>query len=166
MVRRGSSVDWAMPKSVSFTRPLDSTMMFDGFTSRCTTPAACAVRSADSSCSASLATASCGSGPRCSTRSVSVVAWISSMTMNVVPWSRTTSYTVTTPGSFSRPAARASRSTRSSYTSRSAGATPSGRCSSLMATCLPMVRSSASQTMPMPPRPISRSRAYRFAITR
>ena len=36
----------AMPKSVSFTTPSSRTMTFSGFTSRCTTPAACACSSA------------------------------------------------------------------------------------------------------------------------
>jgi hypothetical protein len=81
VVSRVSSVDCAMPKSVSFTRPLGSTMMLDGLTSRCTTPAVCAADSAESRSSASLATRCCGSGPWSRTRSDSVVAWISSITM-------------------------------------------------------------------------------------
>ena len=41
----------AMPKSVSTTRPSSASSTFPGLTSRCSTPAACAARSAPSTCS-------------------------------------------------------------------------------------------------------------------
>jgi hypothetical protein len=81
LVSRVSSVDCAMPKSVSFTRPLGSTRILLGLTSRCTTPASCAACNAESSGSASRATLSCGSGPSRATRSARVGASTSSITM-------------------------------------------------------------------------------------
>ena len=46
-----SCVIAAMPKSVSTTRPSSASSTFSGLTSRCSTPEACAARSALSTCS-------------------------------------------------------------------------------------------------------------------
>ncbi len=91
VVRRGSSMAWAMPKSVSFTRPSGATRMFAGLTSRCTIPALCAACSAVSTRSPSCAACAACIGPRWRTRSASDGASTSSITMNVVPPSVTTS---------------------------------------------------------------------------
>jgi hypothetical protein len=60
-------------------------------------------------------------GPERATTSASVGASMSSMTMWSTPPSLTTSYTVTIAGSFSRPAVRASRRSRSRKSRRSSG---------------------------------------------
>ena len=52
-VSAGSVEMRAIPKSVSFTRPLRSTRMFDGLTSRWTMPAASAATSASVACQSS-----------------------------------------------------------------------------------------------------------------
>src|SRR5207244_1531110 len=69
----------AMPKSVSFTTPSSRTMTFSGFTSRCTTPAACACSSASAM------------GSRCGCRTFTATtrrSWVSKprQTTAIPPW--------------------------------------------------------------------------------
>src|SRR5690606_39034500 len=86
----------AMPKSVSTTRPSLAISTLAGFTSRCSTPAACAARSAAST-SAPIPAARAGDiGPSASSTSPSDRPRTSSITIHGRPSSVATSYTVTT----------------------------------------------------------------------
>ncbi len=81
----------ASPKSVSSTRPSRASSTFAGFTSRCSTPASCAARSAASTDRPISAARPGGSGP-----SVSMISWSErdgtySMISQGSPWTRTTS---------------------------------------------------------------------------
>ncbi len=86
---------WAMPKSPSTAWPLPRgpprNITFPGLTSRCSTPAACAVARADSTASPICATSSTGSVPRSSTSSCSVRGGSRSITIHGRPSASTTS---------------------------------------------------------------------------
>ncbi len=71
----------AMPKSVTLTRPSESTSTFCGLMSRCTTPRWCANRSARRICVTMSVAASGGAGPRSRITSLSVRPSISSIAM-------------------------------------------------------------------------------------
>ena len=87
----GSPWSEAMPKSASLALPRSGTMTLPGLTSRWTIPAAWAASSALAIWAPIPATRSTGSGPPARTRSASVGASTSSMTMKVPPRSWTTS---------------------------------------------------------------------------
>jgi hypothetical protein len=89
---------WAIPKSVSTIRPVCDSNTLPGLTSRCSTPAECAARSAAIIPRPILAASAGGTGPRSFSRSPSVVAGTYSMTMVGRPSSSTTSWTTTTLG--------------------------------------------------------------------
>ncbi len=108
-VSRESPSKVAIPKSVSTARPLSASITLLGLTSRCSTPAACAVASADSSWRPASAALGGGSGPDLAMIWSSDSAWTSSMTIHGRPSSSATSNTVTSPGWLSRAAVRASR---------------------------------------------------------
>ena len=87
----GSPWSEAMPKSASLAMPLGGTITLPGLTSRWTIPAWWAASSALAIWAPISATRSTGSGPSARTRSASVGALTSSITMNVPPRSWTTS---------------------------------------------------------------------------
>jgi hypothetical protein len=62
-VSRASAAERAMPKSVTTQRPRVSTSTLSGFTSRCTTPSACAYPSARAVSAITRRTRAGGSGP-------------------------------------------------------------------------------------------------------
>ena len=162
-VSEGSAAIRAMPKSVSFTCQSRSTRMFDGFTSRCTMPAACAAARASAACHSSGAASSGESAPCSLTSWARVVPSTYSMTSQRASVSASTTKlnTATTCGWLRCAASRASRSARA----RSVLSAPGTRPIRFRATCRPRTSSRPSQTAPMPPRPISRSRVYLPAIT-
>lgn len=108
----GSSANVAMPKSVSTARPFSVTSTLLGLTSRCRTPAACAVDNAPTRLVPSSAASSGGSGPSSVITRSSDRASTSSITIQGVPFSSTTSKTVTTLGWLSLAAVLASRRVR------------------------------------------------------
>ncbi len=118
-VSPGSPCKVAMPKSVSTALPSGVIRMLPGLTSRCTTPAACAVPSASSSVMPIIAARAGGSGPSSARTWASDLDGTSSMMIHGVPPASITSCTVTTPGWLSRAATRASRIERSRSTFRS-----------------------------------------------
>ncbi len=161
-VRAGSVAIRAMPKSVSFTWPARSTMMFDGLTSRCTIPAECAAARAPAAWASRGAASSGESGPRSRTRRPRSTPSTYSITSHQESSSTTASKIETTCGWCSRALTLASRSARV----RSVRSAPGSRPIRLSATGRPSTSSRPSQTAPVPPRPISRSSEYRPAITR
>lgn len=143
----------AIPKSVSTTRPSFAISTLAGFTSRCSTPAAWAERSA-SSTSAPIRAARCGAiGPSASSTSASDRPRTSSITIHGRPSSVATSYTVTTLRSAIRAAAHASRSRRAYIRSTSDAGSPAGARTSFTATSRCSTSSRARHTVPMPPSP-------------
>ncbi|PSK48316.1 hypothetical protein B0E38_06268 [Streptomyces sp. 111WW2] len=143
----------AIPKSVSTTRPSFASSTLAGFTSRCSTPAACAARSAAST-SAPISAARRGSnGPSASSRSARDSPRTSSITIQGRPPSVATSYTVTTLGWEIRAAAHASRSSRAYIRPTSVCDSPAGARTSLTATSRRSTSSRARHTVPMPPSP-------------
>ncbi len=111
-VMPGSSANVAMPKSLSTARPSAEISTLLGFTSRCSTPAACAVSRALSSRAPSSAACSGGSGPSSAMTCSRDRPPMNSMMIHGLPSSSTTSKTVTTAGWLSRAAVRASRRVR------------------------------------------------------
>ena len=89
-VSEGSLVIRAMPKSVSFAKPRRSTSTFDGFTSRCTMPAACAAASASATCCITSAASSTGMRPCLFTSWVMVLPSTYSITSQWWPVSTST----------------------------------------------------------------------------
>ena len=162
-VSEGSLVIRAMPKSASLAKPRRSTRTFDGLTSRCTMPAAWAAARASATCSMTWAASSSGIRPCLLTSWVIVLPSTYSITSQWWPLSSSTtrSNTATTWGWLSCAASRASRSARA----RSVPSAPGSSPICLRATWRPSISSCPSQTAPMPPRPISRSREYLPAIT-
>ncbi len=149
----------AIPKSVSTTRPPASSSTFAGFTSRCSTPTACAARSARSTRPPMRAASLACSAPSCRSTASRDSPRTSSITIQGRPSCSTTSCTVMTFGWLIRAAARASCFRRAYRTRTSASSIPSGARTSLAATSRSSTSSTASQTTPMPPRPsCSRSR--------
>ncbi len=143
----------AIPKSVSTIRPSFEISTLAGFTSRCSTPASCATRSAAST-SAPMWAARCGGiGPSASSTSASESPRTSSMTIHGRPPSVATSYTVTTFPLATRAAAHASRSSRAYIRCTSSPASPAGARTSLTATSRCSTSSRARHTVPMPPSP-------------
>ncbi len=143
----------AIPKSVSTTRPSLASSTLAGFTSRCSTPASCAARSADST-SAPMCAARCGgNGPSASRSSASEMPRTSSITIHGRPSCVATSYTVTTLWFATRAAAHASRSRRAYIRSTSLAGRPCGARTSFTATSRFSTSSRARQTVPMPPSP-------------
>src|SRR5215467_4185656 len=94
----GSSANIAMPKSVSTALPSPVTRTLLGLTSRCRTPAACAVARALTRLAPICAACSGGSGPSSMMIRSSERASTSSITIQGLAFSSTMSYTVTTPG--------------------------------------------------------------------
>lgn len=148
----------AIPKSVSTTRSLPaSTSTFAGFRSRCSTPAACATRSAPSSAIPIRAASRASTVPVRESRSASEPPSINSMTMYGRSPCSTTSWTTMTFGWLSWATARASRRVRSFWRRASSAESVSSSTSSLTATCRPSSWSEARHTTPIPPRPIRAS---------
>lgn len=143
----------AIPKSVRTTRPSFDSSTFAGFTSRCSTPASCAARSADSTSAPMCATRWGLSGPSASSSSASEMPRTSSITIQGRPSCVATSYTVTTLRLATRAAAHASRSSRAYIRSTSGPASPCGARTSLTATSRCSSSSRARHTVPMPPSP-------------
>ena len=139
----------AMPKSETRIDPSSASRRFPGFTSRWTTPRACAESSAAAVCS-SQPSASCRSTRPSRNRSATVPPGAYSITMKGSPSSFSpTSWIVTTYGSpESRAAVCASRRKRARNSSSRAYRSES----TLIATVRPSFSSVARQTSPMPPR--------------
>ncbi len=150
-----SPISRAMPKSVITTRSGASSTLA-GLRSRCTIPAWWATRSASRIAMPMAATRSTGRLPCVRMASASEPPRTYSITINGAPLCSTTSYTVTMPGWFRRPAARASRIARWLIPIRCASSSPGGSSSSLIATSRSMSSSWPSQTRPIPPVPITR----------
>lgn len=155
----------AIPKSVSSTRPSLARSTLPGFTSRCSTPTACAARSAPSTCSPIRAASRGSIRPAALAASAREGPSMYSMTIHGRSSCSRTSWTVTTAGCWIRAAARASFCVRACMTSRSAWATYRPAVSSLTATVLWSSSSCARHTLPMPPRPIGSTSRYRPAST-
>ncbi len=154
----------AMPKSVSTQRSLArSQSTLAGLTSRCRTPMACAAQSASSTARPIRAASRGGSGPSPAIRAASEAPSTSSITIHGRPSCSTTSWTPTTLGCVTRATACASRSVR--FLCSASNRPPRG-CTSLTATGRPSSRSSARQTVPIPPRPSCATRRYRPATIR
>jgi len=150
----GSPWKVAMPKSVSTARPLSAISTLLGLTSRCSTPAACAVASAASSWRPASAAWCGGIGPSREMIWSSERAATSSMMIHGRPSSSATSKTVTTPGWLSRAAVLASRWVRWKALARSSGSRLSLIRSSLTATSRSRISSHARHTVPIAPRPM------------
>src|SRR5690625_4663436 len=156
----------AIPKSVSTTRSSEAIMMLPGLMSRCRTPTSLAWCTARSRESPIRATRAGSRAPSRSSSSFREPPSTSSMTTQGLPSHSKTSWMVMTAGWEARAADRASRRTRACASSRSAGVKWSGSRTCLIATSRCSSGSWASQTMPIPPRPSSRRRTYRFATRR
>ncbi len=143
----------AIPKSVSTTRPSFDSSTLAGFTSRCSTPAACAARSAASTSAPISAARSGANGPSASSRSARDSPRTSSITIQGRSPSVATSYTVTTLWWATRAAAHASRSSRAYIRRTSLSGSPEGARTSLTATSRFSTSSRARHTVPMPPSP-------------
>ena len=151
----------AMPKSVSTTPPWGVTRTFAGLMSRCSTPAAAAVTIASSTRSPMPATRAGGSGPSARMISASDRDGTSSITIHGRPSCSTTSKIVTTAGCRSRAATCASRIVRRRSNWRASSSRDGGSRTSLTATGRSSSRSSARQTVPMPPLARGSTRRYR-----
>ncbi|MCF0088562.1 hypothetical protein B0E37_03637 [Streptomyces sp. MH192] len=148
----------AMPKSVRITRSSWLRRTLAGFTSRCSTPASCAERSAAST-SAPMRAASRGvNAPSEAMSSPSERPRTNSITIHGRPASVTTSCTVITLRPVMRAAAHASRSSRVYMRSTLAAGSPAGARTSLTATSRRSISSRARHTVPMPPAPSGDSR--------
>lgn len=171
-------MDTAMPKSVSTTRPSAPSRTLPGFTSRCSTPAACAALSAVTIRWPVRAASAGGRVPLSSSTSARVREGTYSMTMHgsagpAAPAgssapgvSSTTSCTTMTLGCVILAALRASRRVRSWRRSRSSSERCGWTCMRFNATSRPRNSSSARHTAPMPPLPSSSRSRYRPAISR
>lgn len=149
---------WAMPKSVRTIRESSPSSTLPGFTSRCSTPARWAARSAATMPRPTRAASAGSNGPCALSRSPRVTEGTYSITIDGSPASSTTSCTTTTLGWLIRAAARASRLVRSKRVAISSSSMCGcGGCSFFTATRRPRSSSSASHTVPIPPRPMRSS---------
>src|SRR6266540_4216148 len=154
-----------MPKSVIFAVPLSLSRTLPGLTSRCTTPTRCASARASASWAPIPEARAGSSGPLARTVSVSVWDRTYSITSHGWPSCMTTSKMPTAFGWLSRAIIRPSRIARRRAVSAPSPYRYSAPVTCLTATSRCSVSSRASQTVPMAPAPIRRTRAYRPAIT-
>ena len=157
--RESNSLECAIPKSLSSARPVPVSMkIFSGFTSRCTTPFACANASASATSLSTRSARSGLNGPSSITACFSVRPGTSCITSASPPSrSRLTACTVTMFGCCKRATVRASRVSRA--IASSAPDANFGR-TTLIATSRKSARSRARYTTALPPRPNSPSSVY------
>ena len=157
--RESNSLECAMPKSLNNARPVPTSMkIFSGFTSRCTTPRACANANASATSLSTRSARSASNGPSSITACFSVRPGTSCITSARPPSRRRfTACTVTMFGCCKRATVRASRVKRA--IASSAFAANLGR-TTLMATSRNRARSRARYTTALPPRPSSPKSVY------
>ena len=153
--RSASALTCAIPKSVTSARPVPtSSRMLSGFTSRCTTPCRCAYASAQATSLMSRVASASVRGPRARTRSPSVSPSTNAITKKTNSWIWSTAKMGTMFGCESLAAVRASSRNRS----RTSSCAAISGGSSFSATGRSRATSCARYTMPIPPRPSTRSR--------
>ena len=160
-VRLAAVSSLAMPKSITFTWPEGSTMMFAGFTSRWTTWFACARSSAEATCPSRRIVSGRSRRPRARSLDWSVSPSTSSMTMRLVAPVATMSWTVTMFGWRSLAATCASRTKRCLTSSSWAGSAKASSRMRLTATSRPRIASRARNTSPNAPEPRRATGWYR-----
>ena len=123
LVRFAPVSSLAIPKSITFSWPAGSIMMFAGLTSRWTTPLACAWSSAAATCATSPIVSPSGRRPRSASSACSVRPSTSSITMKLIDGVCTMSCVMTMFGCRSRAATCASREKRCLTSASAAGST-------------------------------------------